>query len=174
MKIFLGKQLTLACQLDNNERLVPSHSHDKYPEYFIYAGIVFTVLTRFYLYEWSKRDWHEKAPRRFVHLAYHAKLQEPGQQIVIINRILVDDVNHGIDSDLKNSVLETVNGIKIKNMKHLAELIDKFSNDEQNGFIRFDTENQNTIVMSCKQAEQSETRILKQNSITQQRSESLL
>ncbi|CAF4346008.1 unnamed protein product, partial [Rotaria magnacalcarata] len=55
------KQLILTSRLDNNQELVPSHSHDKCPEYLIYAGIVFTVLTRFYLYEWGKRDWYEKA-----------------------------------------------------------------------------------------------------------------
>ncbi|CAM4830145.1 unnamed protein product [Rotaria magnacalcarata] len=168
-----GKQLTLTSRLDNNQELVPSHSHDKCPEYLIYAGIVFTVLTRFYLYEWGKRDWYEKAPKHLVDLAYEAKLQEPDQQIVIINRILVDDVNHGVDSELKNSVLETVNGIKINNIKHLAELIDKISKDDDNGFIRFEMDNKNVIVMSCKQVAQSEARILKQNSIAQPRSENL-
>ncbi|CAM4830086.1 unnamed protein product [Rotaria magnacalcarata] len=168
-----GKQLILTSRLDNNQELVPSHSHDKCPEYLIYAGIVFTVLTRFYLYEWGKRDWYEKAPPYLVNLAYQAKLQEPDQQIVVINRILVDDVNHGVDSELKNSVLQTVNGIKINNIKHLAELIDKISKDDDNGFIRFEMENKYVIVMSCKQVEQSEARILKQNSIAQPRSENL-
>ncbi|CAF3711196.1 unnamed protein product [Rotaria sp. Silwood1] len=118
------KELTLTSPLDNNQTLVPLHSHDKHPEYLIYAGIVFTVLSRFYLYEFSRREWHRKAPTNLINLALHSRLQEQNQQIVIINQILVDDINHGISSDFANSVLKTVNGVEIQNIKHLAELID--------------------------------------------------
>ncbi|CAF1129412.1 unnamed protein product [Rotaria sp. Silwood1] len=168
-----GKEITLTSPLDNNQKLVPLHSHDKHPEYLIYAGIVFTVLSRFYLYEYSKREWNQKAPKNLVNLALHGHLQELNQQIVFINQILVDDVNHGISSDFANSVLETVNGIKIQNIKHLAELIDKISNNEDDCYIRFEMENQKFIVISCKRARESEARILKQNSIAQSRSEHL-
>ncbi|CAF3561037.1 unnamed protein product [Rotaria sp. Silwood1] len=168
-----GKEITLTSPLDNNQTLVPLHSHDKHPEYLIYAGIVFTVLSRFYLYEYSKREWNQKAPKNLVNLALHGHLQELNQQIVFINQILVDDVNHGISSDFANSVLETVNGIKIQNIKHLAELIDKISNNEDDCYIRFEMENQKFIVISCKRARESEARILKQNSIAQSRSEHL-
>ncbi|CAF3676143.1 unnamed protein product [Rotaria sp. Silwood1] len=120
----VGKELTLTSPLDNNQTLVPLHSHDKHPEYLIYAGIVFTVLSRFYLYEFSRREWHRKAPTNLINLALHSCLQEQNQQIVIINQILVDDINHGISSDFANSVLKTVNGVEIQNIKHLAELID--------------------------------------------------
>ncbi|CAF1343743.1 unnamed protein product [Adineta ricciae] len=55
-----GKEMKLTSLLDNNSALVPLHSHDKRPEYLIYGGIVFTVLT----------------------------LEESDQQIVVINRII--------------------------------------------------------------------------------------
>ncbi|CAF1118870.1 unnamed protein product [Rotaria sp. Silwood1] len=168
-----GKELILTSPLDNNQTLVPLHSHDKHPEYLIYAGIVFTVLTRFYLYEFGKREWHRKAPTNLVNLALRSRLQELNQQIVIINQILVDDVNHGISSDFANSVLETINGIKIQNIKHLAELIDQISNNEDDCYIRFGIENKKFIVISCKRAKESEARILKQNSIAQPRSKHL-
>ncbi|CAF3953703.1 unnamed protein product [Rotaria sordida] len=173
MSIQHGKELTLTTPLDNNPALVPLHSHDKRPEYLIYAGIVFTVLTRFYLYEWSKYRWYEKVLKHLVSLAHNGELQELNQQIVIINQILVDDVNYGIDSDVIDSVLRTVNGIKIKNIKHLAELIDEISTNEDDDYIRFETESKKFIVISCKEAKQSEARILKQNSIAQARNENL-
>ena len=163
----------MTSSLDNNPALVPFHSHDKRPEYLIYAGIVFTVLTGFYLYEWGTDQWYGKAPKHLVSLACNGELYELNQQIVIINQILIDDVNYGIDSDVIDSVLKTVNGIKIKNIKHLAELIDEISNNEDDCYIRFETEFKNFIVISCKEAKQSEARILKQNSIAQARSENL-
>ncbi|CAF4117081.1 unnamed protein product [Adineta steineri] len=156
-----GRELTLTSPLDNNPTLVPLHSHDKHPEYLIYAETIFTVLTRFYLYEFSKCDWYRKAPTNLIDLALRSHLQEINQQIIIINQILVDDVNHGITSDFANCVLKTVNDIEIQNIKHLAELIDKISNDEDDSYIRFGIERNRFIVITCKRAKQSEARILK-------------
>ncbi|CAF4041213.1 unnamed protein product, partial [Adineta steineri] len=167
------REITLATSLDNFPALVPFHSHDKRPEYLIYAGIVFTVLTRFYLREFSRYHWGEKAPKHLVSLACNGKLQNLTQQIVVISQILADDVNYGIDSDITEAVLKTVNGIEINNIKHLAEVIDEISNKEDDGFIRFETESEEFIVIECKEARQSEERILTQNSITHARSENL-
>ncbi|CAF1046731.1 unnamed protein product, partial [Adineta steineri] len=168
-----GREITLATSLDNFPALVPFHSHDKRPEYLIYAGIVFTVLTRFYLREFSRYHWGEKAPKHLVSLACNGKLQNLTQQIVVISQILADDVNYGIDSDITEAVLKTVNGIEINNIKHLAVVIDEISNKEDDGFIRFETESEEFIVIQCKEARQSEERILTQNSITHARSENL-
>ncbi|UJR19297.1 hypothetical protein I4U23_022426 [Adineta vaga] len=168
-----GEEITLTSSLCNIPALVPYHSHDKRPEYLIYAGIVFTVLTRFYLYEWGNDDWDQKAPKHFVSLAYNGKLQELTQQIVVMNQILSDDVNYGITSDATDAVLKSVNGIEIKNIKHLAELIDEISNKEDDGFIRFEMESEEFIVIQCKEAKESEERILTQNSIAHARSEHL-
>ncbi|CAF1336792.1 unnamed protein product [Adineta steineri] len=148
-----GQEITLTSSLDKTPALVPWHSHDKRPEYLIYAGIVFTVLTRFF--------------------SCNGTLQELTQQIVVINQILADDVNYGIDSDVKYAVLKTVNGIEINNIKHLAELIDEISNKKDDAFIRFEMETKEIIVIECKEAKQSEERILTQNSIAHARSENL-
>ncbi|CAF1338077.1 unnamed protein product [Adineta steineri] len=168
-----GQEITLTSSLDKTPALVPWHSHDKCPEYLIYAGIVFTVLTRFFLYEWSKDVWDEKAPKHLVSLACNGALQELTQQIVIINQILADDVNYGIDSDVKYAVLKIVNGVEINNIKHLAELIDEISNKKDDAFIRFEMETNEIIVIECKEAKQSEERILTQNSIAHARGENL-
>ncbi|CAF3968498.1 unnamed protein product [Adineta steineri] len=168
-----GQEITLTSSLDNTPALVPLHSHDKCPEYLIYAGIVFTVLTRFYLYTWGEYDWDKKAPKHLVSLAYGGMLEELNQQIVIIDRILVDEVNYGINSNVTDTVLKAVNGIEIKNIKHLAKLIDEMSNNEANAFIRFETKCKQVIVIECEEARQSEARILAQNSIVHARSENL-
>ncbi|UJR17268.1 hypothetical protein I4U23_004163 [Adineta vaga] len=170
-----GKELTLTSSLDKIPTLVPLHLHDKKPEYLIYAGIVFTVLSRFYLYEFGKRDWHRKAPTNLVNLALRSHLEELNQQIVFISQILIDDVNYGITSDVTNNILKSVNGIPIENIKHLAVLIDQLSNtsDDDDAYVRFEIEDKKFIVISCKRAKQSEGRILKQNSIAQPRSEHL-
>jgi hypothetical protein len=125
------------------------------------------------LYEWGKDEWYEKAPKQLVSLAYNGKLQDLNQQIVIINQILADDVNYGIDSHVIDAVLRTVNGIEIKNIKHLANLLDEISNNEDDAYIRLETKSKKFIVIACKEAKQSEARILTQNSIAHPRSENL-
>ncbi|CAF1259147.1 unnamed protein product [Adineta ricciae] len=168
-----GKEMKLTSLLDNNSALVPLHSHDKRPDYLIYGGIVFTVLTRFYLYEWGFINWKQKAPRHLVNLALNGMLEEPDQQIVVINRVLVDEINYGIEPSVIDAILKTVNGIEIKNIKHLANVIDQISNSKENTFIRFETQSKSIIVVSCEDAKQSEERILTQNSIPHARSENL-
>ena len=172
-RLILGKEVTLTSLLDNIPALVPFHSHDQCPEYLIYAGIVFTVLTHFYLYTWGLDCWYERAPKHLLNLALNGQLQELNQQVVIIIKILVDDVNYGIAPGVRNTVLETVNGIKIKNIKQLAELIDTISNNEDDGYIRFEMEPRHSIIISCSEARKSETRILTQNSIAHARSDNL-
>ncbi|CAF1018098.1 unnamed protein product [Didymodactylos carnosus] len=172
-----GNELTVSSPLDYNQPIVPLQLHDKHPEYLIYAGIVFTVLSRSYLQEYSSTEWTKKGPTNLVNYALYSHLEELGQQIVIINQILVDDINHGILSSLANSVLETVNETKIKNIKHLALEIDKITNntnDSKQKYIRFGLEHKQVIVISCERAKQSETRILKQNSIASPRSPHLM
>ncbi|UJR06609.1 hypothetical protein I4U23_010893 [Adineta vaga] len=168
-----GKELILTSLFDCLPSLVPSHAHDKRPEYLIYAGIVFTVLTRFYLHTWAIEDWFETAPKHLINLADNGQLQELDQEIVVIDRILADDVNYGIESKVQYAVLKCVNGVQIKNIKHLAKIIDKIQNNKDKNFIRFETESKDFIVIHCEEAKQAEERILKQNSIAYARSENL-
>ena len=44
-----GALQSLQVQLSTPHQLVPNHSHDVKPSYFIYAGLVFTPLTSWYL-----------------------------------------------------------------------------------------------------------------------------
>jgi hypothetical protein len=44
-----GALHTLQVTLSTPHQLVPNHSHDIKPSYFIYAGLVFTPLTSWYL-----------------------------------------------------------------------------------------------------------------------------
>ena len=44
-----GAALDLRVRLSTPRQLVPSHSHDAKPQYLVYAGMVFTPLTVWYL-----------------------------------------------------------------------------------------------------------------------------
>jgi hypothetical protein len=44
-----GELRSLQVHLSTPHQLVPNHSHDVKPSYYIYAGLVFTPLTSWYL-----------------------------------------------------------------------------------------------------------------------------
>lgn len=50
VKVWRGGELrSLQVHLSTPHQLVPNHSHDVKPSYYIYAGLVFTPLTSWYL-----------------------------------------------------------------------------------------------------------------------------
>ncbi|CAF1400527.1 unnamed protein product, partial [Didymodactylos carnosus] len=169
-------ELRVNCTLnDGHTTLMPFHLHDQQPEYLIYGGIVFTTLSLPYLNEFNEYQPSVAIP---IHLhnmySFHNRLEFIGQQIVIISRILVDNVNMGLDSsDYINSFVFHVNDIKIQNLKHLANEIDKVK-DKNNQYIKFGLKFKKFIVISTDEARNTEQRILKQNSIALSRSENLI
>ncbi|CAF1219369.1 unnamed protein product, partial [Didymodactylos carnosus] len=172
-----GKELNILSSLEYIEPLVPKQLHDKHPEYLIYGGIVFTVLSQSYLQEYGEDDWYRKAPTNLVNLTYFSLKEQSDTQIVVLNQILVDDiVNYGISNgSFSNCILETMNDVKIRSIRHLAQEIDRLSNTESgNEYIRFGLDHNQLIIISCERAKKSEARILKQNSISQPRSEHLM
>jgi hypothetical protein len=66
------------------------------------------------LYGWDRYEWYREAPQNLVNLAYNGTLQELNQQIVVINQILVDDVNYGIDSDVGTAILKLSMVLKLR------------------------------------------------------------
>lgn len=53
----------------------------------------------------------------------------------MLNQILIDEINTGYQS-LQNTILVSVNGVKIKNLAHLAQIVDSCTDT----FVRFDLE----------------------------------
>ena len=57
-----------ALKLENARSLVPVHLYDKLPSYYVYAGLVFTVLSRPFLHHEYGKQWARKAPIRLCDL----------------------------------------------------------------------------------------------------------
>jgi hypothetical protein len=100
-------------------------------------------------------DWYNTSPRKLCQKAVFGELSEKDKEVIILAHVLVDNANFGY-SDLTNievflffSIksqlfgeiffswkLKKCNGVEIKNLKQLTQLIEK--NTEK--FIRFDFE----------------------------------
>eukprot|EP00878_Enallax_costatus_P026753 GHUV01028740.1.p1 GENE.GHUV01028740.1~~GHUV01028740.1.p1 ORF type:complete len:293 (+),score=101.63 GHUV01028740.1:117-995(+) len=116
-----GKELEYDIQLEPLQTLVPVHKYDQLPSYFIYAGLVFVPLSQPYLHEYGD-DWMSNSPRRLVDKALNSLMQKPGQQIIVLSQVLVDDINTGYQQFQNLQVLR-VNGVEVLNLAHLKQLI---------------------------------------------------
>jgi len=166
--------------------LCPVQQHDIMPSYIIFAGFVFQILAQPYLHsEWSK-DWKKKAPIKMVeHHIYHLKEFEE-QELVVISQILVSDTNVGYSS-CSPSLVTSVNGEKIRNLRHLAILLDEIKinfekkmTTEIDGadaipseFLRLELEDGRIVILDVKEALESSQEILKQQNIPYNMSQDL-
>jgi S1-C subfamily serine protease len=168
-----GKEIEVKVQLEARKALCPLHLHDHLPSYYVHAGLVFTVLSRSYLYhEWGK-EWHKKAPVELVEHAYYGILEKEDQQVVILSQILVDDINTGYQSTFHNLRVERVNGVKINNLSQIVQIVEA---SERSGepFIRFDLDRDKIVCLETEAARTATSRILKQNNISSAKSIDLM
>jgi len=199
LKKFVGDKVTLTLirnrsvitvdvELGIYPYLCPVQQHDVVPSYVIFAGFVFQILAQPYLQnEWGK-EWKKKAPIKMVdHHIYHLKEFED-QELVVISQILVSDTNVGYSS-CSPALVSSLNGQKIRNLRHLAQMIEEIKTefdsekdlnktvvvDEADGadiiqrsptdFLRLELEDGRIILLDIKEALASSPEILKQQNI---------
>ncbi|EXC25314.1 Protease Do-like 10 [Morus notabilis] len=135
--------------------LVPAHQFDRLPSYYIFAGLVFVPLTQPYLHEYGE-DWYNTAPRSLCQRALRELPKKPGEQLVILSQVLMDDVNAGYER-LAELQVKKVNGLEIENLKHLCQLVE--NNTEDN--VRFDLDDERVIALNYNSAKIATSKILK-------------
>ena len=92
------------------------------PDYLVYGGLVFTTASYDYIVR-SKAKFHDDIFKN---------KEFPNDEPVVISYTFAD---RGIEGyfDAPESLVRSVNGVKVRNLRHLAELIDKC----HDGFVRF-------------------------------------
>ena len=115
-----GKRISLKLELKEKVELVPRSQYDVTPSYYIFGGLVFQVLCRDYLATWD--SWWEKAPKEFLHTYYSGNRTAKQLESIILCQILADEVNVGYEG-LYSESIASVNGKKIRDMKHFVGLV---------------------------------------------------
>jgi len=147
---------------------IPANQYDVVPSYFIYAGMVFQVLTQPYLsQEWGK-EWQQKAPVRFVEKALYAAKEKANQEVVILSQILAADINVTYQQYVPNIVTHA-NNVPIKNLRHLVELVETNTAP----FLRLDLESERVIVLDAVEASHQSAEILESHNIPYIKSQDL-
>jgi len=167
-----GKTMEMEVQLGDPEKLalVPVNLYDALPSYYVYAGLVFTVLSRPYLRAWGS-SWSKKAPSPLTEKAFYGVKEKEGQEIVILSQVLAAPVNTSYERVCYLTVL-SVNETKVHNLRHMVELVEK-AEEEGQQFIKFKLERDKVLVVESKLAREDSAKILKQNQITHSKSADL-
>jgi len=98
--------------------LVPRYRYDVSPTYYIYCGFVFMPLSVDYLETWKQFSY--KAPKMFVHLYLNGYPTADSQQVVVLTKILDDEINMGYEEEQANTIVASVNGKPIANLEQMV------------------------------------------------------
>jgi len=129
------------------ENLVMREEYGVRPDYYIFGGAVFCPLTKNYLLAW-RRDWYKIAPKNLLYLYQYRDPVVEGEEVVVLVRVLADDVNRGYHR-WSSWVVAAVNGEKIKN---LEDLIRKVEAIPESDFVVFSDPHNREMIMDKNKA----------------------
>jgi len=152
----------------NSWYLVPSQEYDVLPTYYVIGGLVFEPLTVNFLKSWGQ-DWYLKAPINLMYHYNYGEKEQDRQEVVILVRVLADEVSAGYHEGWENMVVDTVNSVKISTIDDLVKAFEE--NKEK--FHEIDFQEGYKIVLDKDKVEASHQRILDRYKIRSDRSENL-
>lgn len=145
--------------------LVPYHVEGGQPSYLIIAGLVFTPLSEPLIEE----ECEDSIGLKLLAKARYSSAKFKGEQLVILSQVLANDVNIGYE-DMGNQQALKLNGTRIKNIRHLAHLVD-FCKGK---YLVFEFEDNFLAVLDREAAASAAACILKDYGIPSERSADLL
>lgn len=149
-----GKLLELTAPAATHVPLVPVTQYGELPEYFMYAGLVFSPLVQPMLHEWGANDWYNTAPRRLVERALHGSADKEGQQVVVLCQVLQDEANTGYEG-FTGLTVEKANGVPIDNLAHLARLVRECKEE----YLLLELDDARLVVLNTSTAAEATARI---------------
>lgn len=159
-----GRKMNIITTLNPRVHLVPYHIEEARPSYLIVAGLVFTPLSEPLI----DNESEDTIGLRLLAKARYCLPQFEGEQIVILSQILANEVNLGYENMSNQQVLK-FNGVKVKNVQHLAHLVD-LCNDK---YLIFEFEDKLLVVLERQAASLKTPQILQDYGIAYERSPDL-
>jgi S1-C subfamily serine protease len=117
-----SERLTLSLTLSRPQPLVPPHLNNQDPDYLVLGGLVFVALHEPYLESEYGANYGTEAPVKLLDALLHGTPSAKGQQVVLLSQVLASDAALGYE-DVENVPVFQVNGVKVHNLAHLAEVV---------------------------------------------------
>jgi len=156
------KNFTLTLNETRNDfLLVPLEEYDHKPRYFIFAGIVFSPLTKNFINSW------EDAPEELV-VEMSNNPTEKRKEVVVALQVLPAEINKGYHN-LNSWIVDSVNGKKFKDFNEFYGLV----TTSADLYITFMNRSGYQVVIDRHKAEESHESILRTYSVKEDRSSDL-
>lgn len=160
-----GNFMKLQVALNPRVHLVPYHIDGDQPSYLIIAGFVFTPLSEPLIDE----ECEDSIGLKLLAKAHYSLAKFKGEQIVVLSQVLANEVNIGYE-DMSNQQVLKFSGTRIKNIRHLAHLVDSCKDK----YLVFEFEDNYVAVLERETASAASSSILKGYGIPSERSSDLL
>lgn len=159
-----GEVKLVNMKLDKFVKLVPPPEYFEKPSYYIYGGLIFSVLSADLLKAWGLK-WWEKAPVPFLnYVVGKGGLNEKGdKEIVVLLDVLPDDINVGY-FDFGNEIISRVNGQEFSSFQEFVNLVEK----NKSKYCVFQTEQKTPLILNTEKIDTVTAEILKRNNIPAQ------
>ena len=133
--------------------------YDREMDYYCFGGLIFSTLTSNYLA--SLKNVPDNLTAQMIK---GKEFEDSG--LAVLTMVLGDEVNIGYQ-DIVTELVSSVNGVKVRNLRHLIELLEK----KKDGYaiIRFDQQN-TPMVLDLKQFRAATPRILEKYQLPADRS----
>ncbi|RWW82094.1 hypothetical protein BHE74_00009472 [Ensete ventricosum] len=160
-----GTYMKVQTVLQPRVHLVPYHIEGGQPSYLIIAGLVFTPLSEPLIEE----ECEDSIGLKLLAKARYSLARFKGEEIVILSQVLANEVNIGYE-DMGNQQVMKFNGTPIKNIRHLAHLVDTCKDK----YLIFEFEDNFLAVLEREAAVAASPFVLKDYGIPCERSSDLL
>lgn len=159
-----GKMLNESVRLKKTKDLVAPPKHYEKPSYYIYGGLVFSVLSADLMKSWGN-NWWEKAPVPYLNylVGKGALNAESKKDVVVLLDVLADDISVGY-FDYGNEVISKVNGQTFSSFEEFVKLVEKNTSK----FCVFETEQKFPLIISTERIDEITSEILRRNNIPSQ------
>mmetsp|Transcript_7139 Transcript_7139/g.26259 ORF Transcript_7139/g.26259 Transcript_7139/m.26259 type:complete len:550 (+) Transcript_7139:192-1841(+) len=141
-------------------------SMDTKPSYFIVGGMVFLPLSVPFLEHCYGPKWKSSTPATILSLLGDFRTYAD-EEVVVLFQVLSADLNAGYKAHTVR--LECFNGVQVRNLAHLAELVDQCESQ----WLEFQVEQSVHLVLDRAKAVEEGPQILQVHAITFDRSEDL-
>jgi len=129
-----GKELTVQVPVAPNRPMLIPNLENTYPSYFVYGPLVFSPATAVYVVGLNNAMAALSASASPLALRRVEKPSFPGEELVVVaSPFFPHKLSKGY-SNPQSRVIESVNGIKVKSLKHLIEVL----RDSRDEFIVFE------------------------------------
>ncbi|KAK9820002.1 hypothetical protein WJX72_005011 [[Myrmecia] bisecta] len=155
-----GAELQVDVTLVRPTSLVPLHLSGADPSFLVVAGLVFTPCCEPYLQSEYGPEYLSDSPVKLLDKLLHGHRQSEDEQVVILSQVLACDATLGYE-DLFNVHIRKFNGMPIKNLRHLAQLVI----DCKDKWMRFDMDYEEVVILDTEIANAATQAILEAHSI---------